>query len=131
MHYILDVAKVFAFCNSVRGDDDGVNGFADSAFAAEYLGSVEDAFTFGLVEGIRLVAVFHLAQVHDSVRPVDQHVNLHACCETLRQMCLNRCDLAKSLSIRTALVYDGALAPSVEADRYFDFILSFDKLLRE
>ena len=40
-------------------------------------------------------------------------------------------EVAKGLSVRTALVYDGTLSPSVEADRYFDFILSFDKLLRE
>ena len=40
-------------------------------------------------------------------------------------------EVAKSLSVRTALVYDGMLAPSVEADRYFDFILSFDRLLCE
>ena len=40
-------------------------------------------------------------------------------------------EVAKGLSVRTALVYDGTLAPSVEADRYFDFILSFDRLLCE
>ena len=28
-----------------------------------------------------------------------------------------------SLSLRTALVYDGRLSPSVAADRYFDFII--------
>lgn len=39
--------------------------------------------------------------------------------------------VAKDLSVRTALVYDGELAPSVEADRYFDFILPFEKLLGE
>ena len=35
----------------------------------------------------------------------------------------------KRLSIRTALVYDGNLAASVPADRYFDFIVPADKLL--
>ena len=34
------------------------------------------------------------------------------------------------LSVRTALVYDGELVKSVPADRYFDFIVSADKLLR-
>ena len=34
----------------------------------------------------------------------------------------------KRLSIRTALVYDGQLAASVPADRYFDFIVPADKL---
>lgn len=32
-------------------------------------------------------------------------------------------------SVRTALVYDGDLAPSVPADRYFDFIVPASKLL--
>ena len=35
----------------------------------------------------------------------------------------------KRLSIRTALVYDGTLAASVPADRYFDFIVPSDELL--
>lgn len=38
-------------------------------------------------------------------------------------------EVPKNLSVRTALVYDGELAPSVEADRYFDFILPFERLL--
>ena len=38
-------------------------------------------------------------------------------------------EVARGLSVRTALVYDGALSPVVEADRYFDFILPFKKLL--
>ena len=36
-----------------------------------------------------------------------------------------------NLSLRTALVYDGRLSPSVAADRYFDFLLPFDRLLCE
>jgi len=32
-------------------------------------------------------------------------------------------------SVRTALVYDGALAPTVEANGYFDAIIPFDRLL--
>ena len=36
----------------------------------------------------------------------------------------------KSLSVRTALVYDGHLSPRVEADRFFDFLIPADKLLR-
>ena len=35
----------------------------------------------------------------------------------------------KSLSVRTALVYDGRLSPRVEADRFFDFLIPADKLL--
>ncbi len=35
----------------------------------------------------------------------------------------------KSLSIRTALVYDGHLSASIPADRYFDFIVPAEKLL--
>ena len=34
----------------------------------------------------------------------------------------------RSLSVRTALVYDGRLSPRVEADRFFDFIIPVDKL---
>ena len=33
------------------------------------------------------------------------------------------------VSIRTALVYEGHLAPIVEADGYFDAIVSFGQLL--
>ena len=36
---------------------------------------------------------------------------------------------ARNLSVRTALVYDGDLSPSVEADRYFDFIVPLKTLL--
>ena len=32
-------------------------------------------------------------------------------------------------SVRTALVYDGRLAASVPADRYFDFLLPAERLL--
>ena len=35
----------------------------------------------------------------------------------------------RRLSVRTALVYDGRLAASVPADRYFDFIVPADKLI--
>ena len=36
---------------------------------------------------------------------------------------------ASDLSVRTALVYDGELAPSIPADRYFDFIVPASDLL--
>ena len=39
--------------------------------------------------------------------------------------------VSKNLSIRTALVYDGDLSPSVEADRYFDFVVPLRKLLNQ
>ena len=35
----------------------------------------------------------------------------------------------REMSVRTALVYDGRLAPSVEADGYFDPIVPFSRLL--
>lgn len=35
----------------------------------------------------------------------------------------------REMSVRTALVYDGRLAPSVEADGYFDSIVPFSRLL--
>ena len=34
---------------------------------------------------------------------------------------------ARGLSLRTALVCDGRLSPAVAADRYFDFIVPFDR----
>ena len=34
----------------------------------------------------------------------------------------------KTLSVRTALVFDGRLSPRVEADRFFDFIIPADRL---
>lgn len=38
-------------------------------------------------------------------------------------------EVSRNLSVRTALVYDGILSPSVEADRYFDFIVPFSRLI--
>ena len=35
----------------------------------------------------------------------------------------------REMSVRTALVYDGRLAPSVEADGYFDAVIPFSRLL--
>ena len=34
------------------------------------------------------------------------------------------------ISVRTALVYEGHLAPIVEADGYFDAVIPFSRLLR-
>ena len=39
--------------------------------------------------------------------------------------------LPRDLSVRTALVYDGNLSPSVEARGYFDAIIPADNLLRD
>ena len=41
---------------------------------------------------------------------------------------LKRLAYDRSLSVRTALVYDGRLSPRIEADRFFDFIIPADKL---
>ena len=38
-------------------------------------------------------------------------------------------DPDRSLSVRTALVYEGHLDPSVEAEGYFDFLIPFARLL--
>ena len=38
---------------------------------------------------------------------------------------------ASRLSLRTALVYDGMLSPSVAADRYFDFLIPADRFFME
>ena len=37
--------------------------------------------------------------------------------------------LPRDFSVRTALVYEGRLAPGVEADGYFDAIVPFRRLL--
>ncbi len=37
---------------------------------------------------------------------------------------------SRNLSVRTALVYDGRLSPSVEAERYFDFLVDAKTLLK-
>ena len=37
----------------------------------------------------------------------------------------------RGMSVRTALVYDGNLSPSVEAERYFDFIIDATTLLQQ
>ena len=41
---------------------------------------------------------------------------------------VRRLKVAPGLSVRTALVYEGRLSPSVPADRYFDFIVPADRL---
>ena len=41
---------------------------------------------------------------------------------------MNRLVHDKTLSVRTALVYDGRLSPRIEADRFFDFIIPADRL---
>ena len=41
---------------------------------------------------------------------------------------VKRLKFSSSLSLRTALVYDGRLSPSVAADRYFDFIIPSERL---
>ena len=37
----------------------------------------------------------------------------------------------RGMSVRTVLVYDGNLSPSVEAERYFDFIIDAKTLLQQ
>ena len=38
-------------------------------------------------------------------------------------------DLPRDKTVRTALVYEGELMPSVRAEEYFDAIVAFDELL--
>lgn len=42
---------------------------------------------------------------------------------------IRRLPVRKGVSVRTALVYDGHLAPSVEGDGYFDAVVSVERLL--
>ena len=44
---------------------------------------------------------------------------------------VRRLKVAPGLSVRTALVYEGRLSPSVPADRYFDFIVPADRLFAD
>jgi Holliday junction resolvase-like predicted endonuclease len=37
----------------------------------------------------------------------------------------------RGVSVRTALVYDGKLSPSIETERYFDFVVDAKAMLRE
>ena len=37
--------------------------------------------------------------------------------------------LPRSISVRTALVYDGQLSPAVESEGFFDALISIDDLL--
>lgn len=42
---------------------------------------------------------------------------------------VERLEVGRDLSVRTALVYDGELSPGVEAEHYFDFIVPLERLL--
>lgn len=42
---------------------------------------------------------------------------------------IRRLPVRKGVSVRTALIYDGHLAPSVEGDGYFDAVVSVERLL--
>lgn len=48
--------------------------------------------------------------------------------DEVREKC-RRLPRRRSMSLHTALVYDGNLAPSIEADGYFDAIIPFSRLL--
>ena len=54
----------------------------------------------------------------------------HEIIEEVREKVANL-DVTRELSVRTALVYEGELSPSVEAERYFDFIVPLKKLLKD
>ena len=49
--------------------------------------------------------------------------------DEVREKCRRLCK-PENISLRTALVYDGELARSVEADGYFDAIVPFADLLK-
>ena len=42
---------------------------------------------------------------------------------------IDRLGIPRSKSVKTVLVYDGALAPELEEDGYFDFLVSAETLL--
>ena len=54
----------------------------------------------------------------------------HEIIEEVREKVANL-GVSRELSVRTALVYDGELSSSVEADRFFDFIVPLEKLLKD
>lgn len=43
---------------------------------------------------------------------------------------INRLPIPKGKSVKTVLVYDGTIAPELEEDGFFDFIVPADRLLR-
>ena len=54
----------------------------------------------------------------------------HEIIEEVREKVANL-SVSRELSVRTALVYDGELSPSIEADRFFDFVVPLEKLLKD
>ena len=43
---------------------------------------------------------------------------------------LERLKVRRGVSVKTALIYEGHLAPSVEADGFFDAIVPFESVLK-
>lgn len=41
---------------------------------------------------------------------------------------IRRLKLPRDISVRAALVYDGELAPEIEEDNYFDFLVPAERL---
>jgi len=71
------------------------------------------------VQTRRTVCVVEIKRMLEIGRSVIEEVDAKVRCLKARP----------NVSIRTALVYDGHLAPVVEADGYFDAIVPFRKLL--
>ena len=72
-----------------------------------------------LLQSDRKVCVVEIKRKRDIGREIEDEVEAK----------VDSLSLPRDVSVRTALVYEGALAPSVEADGYFDAIVPFGELL--
>lgn len=74
----MDVVGIAALGEAVGGNQGELHGFLGFALADENGLAVSQLLVFLFVNGIQVVAVFHLAKIDDLVVPVDEQVDLNA-----------------------------------------------------
>lgn len=79
------------------------------------------------------VQVDLLLQTRKSVCVVEMKRRMAIPAEVESEVCqkVRRLKLPKDISVRTALVYDGELAPEIEENGYFDFLVPAESLFRQ
>lgn len=79
------------------------------------------------------VQVDLLLQTRKSVCVVEMKRRMTIPAEVESEVCqkVRRLKLPKDISVRTALVYDGELAPEIEENGYFDFLVPAESLFRQ
>ena len=75
---VLDIVGIAAMCEAEGGNQGELHGFLGLALADENGLAVAQLLVFLFVNGIQVVAVFHLAKIDDLVVPVDEQVDLNA-----------------------------------------------------